>query len=132
MVMKIQEKAKMHSFVRTLYKQNHKNTVSCVLAGFVPVLNSLKISFVGYFPSVWHLFCNVTQQTISSMLRKGTGGGVWCTKCHNPVHQKVITNEMFDGAAGKISSANGFKAVKFVQTASRRQSDLVDLKGQFN
>lgn len=99
-------------------------------AWFVPVLNSLKISFVGHFPSVWHLFCNVTQQTISPALTKGTGSSGWCSKCHNPAHQKVNRNEMFDGAAAKISSANRFKTVKFVQNVSRRRHS-VEFKGQF-
>lgn len=71
-VMRMQEKAEMHSFAWT----NHKKIVSCMQAGFVPVLNSFKISFVGHFPSVWHLFRNVTQQTISPALTKGTGSSV--------------------------------------------------------
>lgn len=86
---KTQEMAEMHSFGITLYRENRMDRVSCVC-----VLRST-------FFSAFFSFCNVTQRTVSPLLTEQHKVQCEVLKCHNPVHQKVTTNQTLGGAAGK-------------------------------
>lgn len=80
MVVKIQEKAEMYSFVRTWSEQYHKNTFACV-QGLLKCSTFFNLSTFFLITGISYVF--VAQQTISPVMTNGTDCCVWC--------QNVIT-----------------------------------------